>query len=73
MIRWKLRELMARHRLTVRGLAAMTGLHRNSIQHLRNFDELPGCGADTLEKLCVALDCTPFDLIEYIPEQKLSR
>jgi len=51
----------------------MTGLHRNSIQHLRNFDELPGCGADTLEKLCVALDCTPFDLIEYIPEQKLSR
>ena len=68
LIRWKLRELMARKRVSIRKLAELTGMHRNSINHLRDFDVLPQVGAETLEKLCRALQCTPSDLIEYIPE-----
>jgi len=68
LIRWKLRELMARKRLSIRKLAEITGMHRNSINHLRDFDVLPQIGAETLEKLCRALDCEPNDLIEYIKE-----
>jgi putative transcriptional regulator len=47
-------------------------MHRNSIASLRNQDTLPEIGGETLEKLCRALECTPFDLIEYIPELDVS-
>jgi len=68
LIRWRLRELMARERVSIRTLAEVTGMHRNSIAKLRNQDILPGIGGETMEKLCRALNCTPFDLLEYIPE-----
>lgn len=29
-----------------------------------------GIKLDTLNQLCVALDCTPGDLIEYVPDRK---
>ncbi len=72
LIRWRLREVMARQRMSIRNLAEVTGMHRNSIASLRNQDTLPEIGGETLEKLCRALDCTPFDLIEYIPELDVS-
>lgn len=68
LIRWKLREIMARERFTIRKLALVTGLHKNTIAGLRNYDTLPGLGEGTMEKLCRALNCSPFDLIEYIPD-----
>jgi putative transcriptional regulator len=69
LIRWRLREIMARHRVSIRKLAELTGMHRNSIGKLRNHDILPEIGGETMEKLCRALNCTPYDLIEYIPEE----
>jgi len=68
LIYWRLREMMARRRMTNRRLAALTGMHENSISHIKNFDTLPEIGGQTLEKLCVALDCTPADLIQYEKE-----
>lgn len=69
-IRWKLREIMARQRFSIRRLAEATGLHRNTIAALRQADKLPGMEEGTLEQLCRALNVTPFDLIEYVPEDK---
>ena len=68
LIRWKLRELMARERMSIRKLSELTGLHKNTIALLRQQDTLPGMAEGTMEKLCRALNCTPYDLIEYIPE-----
>lgn len=69
LIYWRLRELMARQKMTNRKLAQLTGMHENSISHLKKQDTLPEIGGETLEKLCRALMCTPSDLIEYIPEE----
>lgn len=68
LIYWRLRELMARHKMTNRKMAQLTGMHENSISHLKKQDTLPEIGGETLEKLCHALNCTPGDLIEYLPE-----
>jgi len=59
---------MARRKMTNRRLAALTGMHENSISHIKNLDTLPEIGGATLERLCVALDCTPGDLIEFVRE-----
>jgi len=68
LIRWKLREVMARKRFSIRGLAEAAGLSRGTVTTLREADTLPGMGEGTLEKLCTALDCSPLDLIEYVRE-----
>lgn len=69
LIYWRLREIMARRKMTNRKMAQLTGMHENSISHLKKQDTLPEIGGETLEKLCRALNCTPSDLIEYIPEE----
>ena len=63
-----MREVMARQRVSIRQLAELTGLHRNTVAQLRSVDTLPGLSQGTLEALCKALGCTPFELIEYDPD-----
>lgn len=61
-IQWRLAVVMADRQLGVNELAALTDMHYTSISRLRK-----GLGAhlalETLEKLCVALDCQPGDLL----------
>ncbi|MBW4659289.1 MAG: helix-turn-helix transcriptional regulator [Drouetiella hepatica Uher 2000/2452] len=59
---------MADRKITNQALAQQLGMHPVSISKLKNTDELPGIGGATLAKLCDALNCTPADLIEYIPD-----
>lgn len=66
-IRWKLREIMAREKMTNRELAAKIGMHENSVSKLKSQDTLPRIGGETLNEICRALSCTPYDLIEYSP------
>jgi putative transcriptional regulator len=67
-IRWRLREIMARERITNKSLAELMGVHPNAISSLKNQDTMPRIGGETLNSLCKFLDCTPADLIEYIPD-----
>jgi putative transcriptional regulator len=67
-IRWRLREIMARQRMTNKHLAELMGVHPNAVSRLKNQDTLPHIGSDTLNALCTYLNCTPSDLIEYIPD-----
>lgn len=67
-IRWRLREIMARQRMTNKRLADLMGVHPNAISRIKNQDTLPQIGGETLDALCKFLECTPSDLIEYIPE-----
>jgi putative transcriptional regulator len=68
-IRWRLREIMARGKMTNRELATKIGMHENSVSKLKTQDTLPRIGGETLNDICKALNCTPFDLIEYSPDE----
>ena len=67
MIKVHLSRLMGERKLKISDVAKMTGLHRNGITKLYN-EETDGIKFDTLEKLCVALDCKIEELIEIIED-----
>lgn len=69
MIRWKLREVMARKKMSNRNLAKAIGMHETSIARMKAEDVLPRVDNKYLSSLCKALECTPNDLIEYIPDE----
>ncbi|MBD3880656.1 helix-turn-helix domain-containing protein [Phormidium tenue FACHB-886] len=59
---------MARQRTTNKRLAELMSVHPNAISALKNQDNMPRIGGDTLNSLCKHLHCTPNDLIEYTPD-----
>lgn len=77
-VRWKLRVMMAERKITNKALADAIGMNPVSISKLKNTDELPQIGGDTLAKLCDGIatlskiPCTPSDLIEYIPDEDIN-
>lgn len=68
MIKWKLREVMARKKISNRKLAQAIGMHETSISRMKSEDVLPRVDNEYLSKICKALDCTPSDLLEYVPD-----
>lgn len=61
---------MARQRMTNKRLADLMDVHPNAISRIKNQDNLPQIGGDTLNALCKFLECTPSDLIEYIADEE---
>lgn len=76
MIKWHLREVMARYRIKGVDLAEEMGMSTNSISNLRKADSLPRIDGHTLNSLCMSLrrlsrvDITPTDLIEFIVDDE---
>lgn len=68
LIRWRLNIVMAERRMSVKELADKLGMNRVSVSKLKSSDEYPKISGDTLNKLCYFLNCSPTDLIEYIPD-----
>lgn len=68
MLRWKLREVMARENMTNRRLAELIEIHETNVSNMKRRDTMPRLDGETLEAICKALNCTPNDLLEYIPE-----
>lgn len=64
-IRWKLKEVAKRAGVTGYGLAASTGLTRQAVYRLMREPVADRIDAETLAKLCDALDCQPGDLLSY--------
>ena len=56
LIKWKLAELMARHKVTGRDLAQRLGKNESSITRLRGAVKLPKLSGDDLEKLLLAIE-----------------
>ena len=69
LIRWKLRQVMADRRMTNKRLSELMGVTPTSISRLKG-DKMPRLTDEMLAGLCHALNCTPSDLIEYIPEHE---
>lgn len=70
---WKLRETLARRRITNKALADEIGLHATNVSRLKNRDTLPAIGNDDIEKIRLAITrlssdefgvCTLSELIE---------
>lgn len=81
MIRWKLRELMARAKITNRELAQYLGVHETSVSRMKNTDKMPRMDGDSIDSLCVALtkirlergiagQVTPSDLLEFTMDEE---
>lgn len=76
-IRWKLSELMARHRIKGKELANYLGISANSVSALKRAELMPEIGGERWEQISEAINelscrdekCTPFDLVEYVPNQ----
>ena len=68
MLRWKLREVMARENMTNRRLAEIIGIHETNVSNMKRRDTMPRIDGDALEAICKALKCTPNDLLEYSPD-----
>lgn len=64
MIRVKLSRVMGDKRIRIQELADRTGLSRSTISLLYN-EKVHRIDFGTLEKLCVALECQPGDLLVY--------
>ncbi len=80
MLRWKLREVMARVKMTNRELAQVLGVHETSVSRMKTADTMPRIDGDTLNHLCNGLNhiyrtrgvgvvIYPADLFEYTPEE----
>lgn len=63
MIKINLSRVMGEKRIKVSELSRMTGLNRVGLQKLYN-GETSSISFETLEKVCIALDCEVSDLIE---------
>lgn len=77
LIRCKLSEIMARHRVKGKDLANYLGISANSVSALKKAEIMPEIGGERWEQICEAINelsvlnerCTPFDLIEYVPTE----
>jgi putative transcriptional regulator len=53
--RWKMSELMARHKVTGKAMALFLGLSEPTIGRWRNSETMPAIGGDRLEGIAAAI------------------
>jgi putative transcriptional regulator len=70
MINIRLDYLLLDKRMKLKDLAQATGLAVNNLSILKT-NKARAIRFSTLNSLCKALDCTPGDLLEYIPDDKV--
>lgn len=69
-MKWRLAAVMADREIGYKELADAAGLHRVTVNRLKNTYEMPPrLDRETLEKLCRVLKCQPADLLRYIPDE----
>jgi putative transcriptional regulator len=68
MINIRLDYVLLDKRMKLKDLAEATGLAVNNLSILKT-NKARAIRFSTLEALCKALDCTPGELIEFVPDQ----
>ena len=68
MINVRLDYILLDRRMKLKDLAEATGLAVNNLSILKT-NKARAIRFSTLNQLCKALNCTPGDLIEYIPDE----
>ncbi len=67
MIRIRLDYLLLDRRMKLTDLAEKTGIALNNLSILKT-NKARAIRFSTLEAICQAMDCTPGELIEYVPD-----
>jgi putative transcriptional regulator len=67
----KLDVMLSMRKMKSKDLAATIGITEQNLSLLKS-GKVKGVRFDTLEAICQALDCQPGDLLEYIPEARVS-
>ena len=68
MIRMRLDYVLLDRQMKLKDLAELTGLAVNNLSILKT-NKARAIRFSTLNRLCKALNCTPADLIEYVPDE----
>ena len=68
MINVRLDYLLVDRRMKLKDLAEKTGIAMNNLSILKT-NKARAIRFSTLDSLCKALNCTPGDLLEYIPDE----
>ena len=71
-IKCNLSRILGERRINMSDLSKTAGIARNTVAALY-YEEGKGVTWDVLEKLCIALNCQPGDLIEYVPGQPVAK
>ena len=69
MINIRLDYVLLDKRMKLKDVADMTGIAMNNLSVLKT-NKARAIRFSTLESLCKALDCTPGELLEYVPDKK---
>ncbi|MCK1997952.1 helix-turn-helix domain-containing protein [Psychrobacillus psychrodurans] len=69
MIIIKLKETMISKNFNIGTLAEKAGMHRNGISKILNGKN-SGIEYETLNKLCIALNCGVNDIIEFVKDEE---
>ena len=65
-LKWRLREMMARKKVTNRELANYLQVHETTIARMKSPDVMPKIDGNTLSSICKYLDCDISDLLEEV-------
>lgn len=60
--------MLARRKMRSRELAELVGITEQNISLLKS-GKVRGVRFDTLEAICLALDCQPGDLLAWVPDE----
>lgn len=61
--------MLARRKMKLKTLAAAIGVSEQALSAIKT-NKVKGVRFETLEKMCVVLECQPGDLLEYVPEEE---
>ncbi|MBD5402376.1 helix-turn-helix transcriptional regulator [bacterium] len=68
MIENRLSIVMGEKKIEKRDITRLTQIDRHTLNNIYKGN-VQGIKFDTLNKLCYALDCTPSDILRYIPDE----
>ena len=63
--------MLARRKMRSKELAERIGITEQNVSLLKS-GKVRGVRFDTLERICVALDCQPGDILEFRPDAEVS-
>ncbi len=64
--------MLVRRKTSSRELAAAIGLSETNLSLIKS-GKIKGVRFSTLNAICAYLDCTPGDILEYIPDEETER
>ncbi len=68
MIKFKLSNMMGKHKLNISEVSKRAKLSRTTVGNLYH-EKVKRIDFETLEKLCMLFNCQPGDLLEYVEEK----